>query len=555
MDYLEVHPTEFAELFNAILINVTAFFRDQPAWDYLRDEALPPLLASIPQHLPIRVWSAGCASGEEAYSIAMLLTEMLGREQYIDRVKIYATDIDDEALNQARQAAYGPKAVEGVPTPFLERYFKTEGDRLVFDKDIRRSVIFGRHDLMQDAPISRVHVLLCRNALMYFNTETQSRILARFHFAMTESALLFLGKAEMLLTHPTLFTPVDLRLRTFRKVPRDGWRDRLAVLTQANSDEPYGASPDGLYSATFDASPHAQLVIDDEGLVAAFNERARATLSLTPSDLGRKFYELDLARRPAAVGALLQQAIDQRRSLSLNDVEYLTPGRDSRYFDVQVTPLMDGATRPTGASVSLVDVTRIHDLHEQLERSKQDLETAYEELQSTNEELEATNEELQSTVEELETTNEELQSTNEELETMNEELQSTNEELQTTNEQLRQRGDDLNGANSFLESILGGVRTGVIVVDRDLHVIAWNHRSEDLWGLRADEVKGQNLLNLEIGLPTEQLRPQIRSAITGDGSVAEVLRRRSIAGAVISAAVRRSRRSTAWARRCAAPFW
>jgi two-component system CheB/CheR fusion protein len=147
-------------------------------------------------------------------------------------------------------------------------------------------------------------------------------------------------------------------------------------------------------------------------------------------------------------------------------------------------------------------VTRVQELQVQLNRSRQDLETAYEELQSTNEELE--------------TTNEELQSTNEELETMNEELQSSNEELQTINEELRQRGDDLNRSNGFLESILIGMRSGVVVLDRELHVIAWNPRAEDLWGLRSDEVRSQNFLNLDIGLPTEQLRAGIRACLNGD---------------------------------------
>ncbi len=171
--------------------------------------------------------------------------------------------------------------------------------------------------------------------------------------------------------------------------------------------------------------------------------------------------------------------------------------------------------------MTFVDITRVQELQQQLNRSKHDLETAYEELQSTNEELETTNEELQSTVEELETTNEELQSTNEELETMNEELQSTNEELQTINAEMRDRSDDLNRANGFLESILKGVRSGVVVLDRDLRVLAWNHHAEDLWGLRGDEVKGQYFLNLEIGLPTDQLRQCIRAALGGNGDFTE----------------------------------
>src|SRR5262249_7469827 len=169
-----------------------------------------------------------------------------------------------------------------------------------------------------------------------------------------------------------------------------------------------------------------------------------------------------------------------------------------------------------GTKVTFVDTTRVRKLQEELQQSKQALETAYEELQSSNEELETTNEELQSSNEELETTNEELQSTNEELETMNEELQSTNEELETINAELRQRTDEVNESNSFLASILSNLRAGVAVVGRELEVLVWNERAEDLWGLRADEVRGQHFLNLDIGLPAAELLPAIRAILAGE---------------------------------------
>jgi two-component system CheB/CheR fusion protein len=524
VDHLEVHPDEFAHLFNTILINVTAFFRDPPAWEYLRDEVLPAMLAPHPASDPVRVWSAACASGEETYSIAMLLADALGRDQFGDRVKIYATDVDEEALGQARAAIYLGKQVEGVPAALLERYFTRDGDRYLFDKDLRRSVIFGRHDLVQDAPISRVNILSCRNALMYLNTEAQSRILARFHFALVDGGVLFLGKSEMLFSQTQLFAPIDLRCRLFRRISKENWRDRMALMNHAGHEEVFGApNRSALYPPAFDVSPNAQFVLDADGQLALFNERARVLFNIVPTDLGRPLQDLELSYRPIELRAHVQRALDNRRPVMLKDVEGETVARETRFFDVQVIPLMDGATRPIGVSVTFTDVTHAQELQIQLNRSKQDLETAYEELQSTNEELETTNEELQSTVEELETTNEELQSTNEELETMNEELQSTNEELQANNEDMRQRGEDLNGANSLLESILTGIRSGVIVLDRELHVIAWNHRAEDLWGARADEVRGQNFLNLDIGLPTDQLRAAIRASLTGETDYASVI--------------------------------
>jgi two-component system, chemotaxis family, CheB/CheR fusion protein len=521
-DYLEVHPEEFAHLFNTILINVTSFFRDDTAWDYMRDEVLPRMLEAR-EDQPIRVWSAGCASGEEPYSIAMLLAEALGRDQFRDRVKIYATDLDDQTLNEARQASYSAKQAQTVPPPLLEKYFVHDTDRFIFDKEIRRSVIFGRHDLVQDAPISRVNLLICRNTLMYFDVEAQRRILARFHFALAEAGVLFLGKAEMLLMYSQLFAPVDLRRRIFRKIARDTWRDRMAIMNQAAGDEDFHTNGDRavLVSAALDASPSAQVVIDGGGTLTMFNERARSILGLSQNDLGRPIQDLEMSYRPLEIRSLIDQSVEQRRPTTLRDVKWPSATRAAAFYDVHIVPLLDGA-RTIGISIALNDVSRAQELQVQLDQSKQDLETAYEELQSTNEELETTNEELQSTVEELETTNEELQSTNEELETMNEELQSTNEELQTINEELRERSEALNTANSFLESILTGVRGGVVVLDHEMRVVAWNHRAEDLWGLRDDEVKGQNFLNLDIGLPTHQLLPAIRTALNGDGRYGEI---------------------------------
>lgn len=161
------------------------------------------------------------ASGEETYTIAMLLAEALGMEQYSDRVKVFATDVDVEALNYARHASYSQKEVQSIPPELLDKYFERVNGRYVVQKELRRCVIFGRHDLVQDAPISRIDLLVCRNTLMYFNTETQAKILDRFHFALHDNGFLFLGKAEMLFTRNHSFTPVDLRKRLFTKTPND----------------------------------------------------------------------------------------------------------------------------------------------------------------------------------------------------------------------------------------------------------------------------------------------------------------------------------------------
>jgi two-component system CheB/CheR fusion protein len=520
LDHLEVHPDEFAFLFNTMLINVTGFFRDVAAWEYLASEVVPRLLQEIPESEPVRVWCAGCASGEETYTMAMVLAEALGESAYQERVKIYATDVDEEALNEARLATYTAKTVEPVPAPLLERYFQRVEQRYVFRKDLRRAVIFGRNDLLQDAPISRIDMLTCRNTLMYFNAETQSRILNRFHFALNSRGYLYLGKSEMLITHSDLFKPVDLKRRVFSKSGRPSLRDRLLLAAHADQVDLAGAPGVEIRDSASDASPVAQIGIDADGGLAMANQRARALLNLSAADLGRPLKDLELSYRPVDLRSNIEAAHAERRTVVLAPVT-LGTGDEPRELEVRLTPLFAG-DRAVGTSVTYDDLTTQRRLQHELEASKLELENAYEELQSTVEELETTNEELQSTNEELETTNEELQSTNEELETMNEELQSTNEELETINDELRLRTLELNEVNGLLEAILTSMGVAVVVLDHTLTVQVWNAQSTDLWGLRSDETEGRNLLGLDVGLPVERLKGPLRQVLRDGQSRVEL---------------------------------
>ncbi len=543
LDHLEVHPEEFTALFNTVLINVTAFFRDPDAWEYLRTEVVPELLAAKNPTEPLRVWSAGCASGEEAYTLAVVLAEMLGPAEFRDRVKIYATDVDEEALAHARAGSYTPREVQGVPPDLLGRYFENTAGRYVFRKDLRRSVIFGRNDLLQDAPISRIDLLVSRNTLMYFTAETQARVLGRFHFALAPGGVLFLGRAEMLLSHGALFLPVDLKRRTFRRAPRSTTNGTLlGDLPVA----PPGADPAGLDALRVEAvlaGPLAQVVVTATGVVALVNRQAELLFGVSARDTGRPFRDLDLSYRPLELRRHVELAQAERRTVRVPDVVHHR-GAEAVSLEIVISPLVSPAGEVLGASIAFHDTTEAQRLQDELEQANRQLETAYEELQSTNEELETTNEELQSTVEELETTNEELQSTNEELETMNEELRSTNDELQAINDELQDRTGDLDRANEFLETILTGLRAGVVVLGPDLAVRVWNRQAEELWGLRRGEALGQHFLNLDIGLPTDRLRPLIRSTVAGEPGPHELTlpavnrRGRPIAVRVLGSALR-----------------
>ncbi|MET9338705.1 CheR family methyltransferase [Nonomuraea sp. NPDC003804] len=516
-DYLELEPEEFSRLFDSLLINVTSFFRDPGAWQTLREVVIPALLAGKPAGKAIRVWSAGCATGEEAFSLAMVLAEELGIDEFKERVKIYATDLDEKALQVARAATYTERQMSEVPAPLRERYFEHVDSGYAFRRDLRRQVIFGRNDLTRDAPISRVDLLLARNTLMYFNTETQVNIIRRFHFALANPGYLFLGKAEMLLNHSDRFEPVDLRTRLFKKVgstlagPRASWTSAMGA------GEPRSILTE-LKTAALASGPVAQIVLDGAGHLALVNSKAEVLFNLNPRDIGRPFQDLEVSYRPVELRSVIERVRTELRTVELQEVIWHRPGQaDAGVFDIAVVPLQHADAELVGVGVNFYDVTRYHRLRDELQQANRELEHAYGELQSLNEELETTNEELQSTNEELETTNEELQSTNEELETMNEELQSTNDELQHINDALNARSLELDQANEFVASMVRSLGDAVAVVDLNLRVLVWSPGAEELWGARADETVGKAFGDLDIGLPFDELLPHLR-VLLDDGS-------------------------------------
>jgi two-component system CheB/CheR fusion protein len=533
LDFLEVHPEEYKDLFNALLINVTEFFRDPSAWGHLRDGVLPSLLAAKPEDEPIRVWSAGCASGEEAYTAAIVFAEALGEAAYSTRVKIYATDVDEEALAAARLAIYTRKQLEPVPEELRAQYFERADQRFAFRKDLRRTVIFGRNNLIADAPISRLDLLICRNTLMYFTAETQARILRHFHFALREDGVLMLGKSEMLISHRDMFEAVDINRRIFRRLRRPpALQARVSSLIPGADaiDVPLTQDERATRDSALEIGPLPHLIVSRAGELTFANLPARALFGIGLEAFGQPFRDLELSYQPVDLRTPVDEAIRERRRVTVGEVDYQPARGEARTLDVSVVPLLPNGGQAYGVSIVFEDVSRYARMQHELEGNRRDLELAYEELQSTIDELETTNEELQSANEELQTTNEELQSTNEELETMNEELQSTNEELETINDELRDRTSELNRVNEFFEAILTSLSIGVAVVDRQQSVQVWNNRAADLWGLREDEAIEHHVLSLDIGLPTERLAGPLRAVLGGaserEESVIEAVNRR-----------------------------
>jgi two-component system CheB/CheR fusion protein len=518
LDHLQANPRSLDDLFNALLINVTSFFRDKETWDELRARVVPELLKRGTDR-PMRIWSASCASGEEAYSLAMLLADQVGVAELRSRVKIYATDIDPVALDTARAAIYRPQALEQLSADQREHYFEpgTDGG-LAVRQELRRAVIFGRNDIVQDAPISRIDLLLCRNTLMYFTAETQAKVLERLHFALAPSGILMLGNAETPISHQGLFALFDRRRRFFRKVELDPGDRRRIMEVPTGSSSDRSSELARLRGQALYAGPLAQLVVSRSGRLTLVNQHATELLSIGDGDLGKLIQDLEISVRPVELRSLLLQVRSELREITVPGVRWTRPDGVTLVLDVELAPLLDGDGSLLGTAVSYSDQTRRDELESELVQVRQRLQAAFEELQSTTEELETTNEELQSTVEELETTNEELQSTNEELETMNEELQAVNDELYARGLDEHYRTNQAKDTNRVLDTVLDSVGIGVIGVDRNLTVTLWSHTSEELWGVRPEEAIGRPLGSIDMGLDPGRLVDRVRALMTLPGT-------------------------------------
>lgn len=504
VDRLRKDPAEVELLFQDLLIGVTHFFRDREAFATLESKVIPKLFEGRVDD-NIRIWVPGCATGEEAYSIAILMREHMQKTGSTPKVQIFATDIDERALEFARAGTYTEAVLRDVSPKRMKQYFAVRGSMYQVSKDIREMCVFSLHDLIKDPPFSRLDLISCRNVLIYMNANLQNRVLPLFHFALRPGRFLFLGPSENVTQHGKFFTIIDAKYRLFRATP--------AVAPQLPSLPLHGGDR-GLHRApTIGARPAGQKALlgaVERTLLTSFmpayvvvNDR----FDLIYSSAGTgKYLELpagspnanvvNMARKGLRLelrGTLIKAVQSKRRVVHGNVTVGTNGGAQAIRLVVQPLTLNDDAEHfflvifeDVGSMQSAADVKSprrgageskvVQQLEAELRSTQDRLQTAIEELETSNEELKSSNEEFQSM-------NEELQSANEELETSREELQSVNEELETVNSELTTKIESLDRANSDLKNLLESTQIATIFLDRDNRIKNFTPIAKDIFHL------------------------------------------------------------------------
>ena len=529
--YLAEHPDEVQALFHEMLINVTSFFRDPEIFGYLKANVLPGLLADRAMGDPLRIWVAGCATGEEAYSLAILLRE-LADEQHLDLpVQIYSTDIDAEAIAIGRAGLYPPNIAEDVSPERLRRFFLKEDKGYRVRKEIREMVIFALQSVIKDPPFTRLDVLSCRNLLIYLEPELQDRLMPIFHYALKPGGVLCLSPSESIGSHQDLFETVERKFNIYRAKSTLASRrallnSRIAWTPEGTPSESGAARPRLLREtsvtelarrALLQAFAPASVLTELNGDILYVHGETGKYLRLAPGqpsnnilDMAREGLALELREamhqaqsdgRPTLDREIAVHSPDETQPVGLSVRVLHGPGPGHKlllvsFRDIERPVARRGLRKRTSSQSA--EALRIEELERELVLSKQSMGAMVEEQQASNEELQSTNEELQSTNEELETSKEELQSVNEELVTVNSELQSKVEQLTSMQDDMK--------------NLLDNISVGAIFLDRELLIRRFTHDATSVYRLVATDL-GRPLADIRSELKDVDLLADARTVL------------------------------------------
>ncbi len=513
LEYVRDHPEELNGLQRDLLISVTNFFRDPGTFSALANEVVPRLFAGRKTGDQVRVWVTGCATGEEAYSLAMLLTEHADRLSIPPTIQVFATDIDDQAIISARTGVYPDTIAADVSPERLKRFFTGEGQYYRVRREVRELVLFAPHDILRDPPFSKLDLVSCRNLLIYLNRQMQNRVLEIFHFALKDDGYLFLGASESADSLPALFSPVDKRHRIYKRraanipfkaapmMPMSGWSGaKPALPAQLAAPLAESFSFGELHYRMLEAYAPPSVLVNGDCDIAHLSERAGRYLRFAGGEPSRNLLKVAHPDIRLELRSLLLSATQgggETRSrdmlmtldgnprlvrVSVRGVEAprATPGFMLVIFDELGDPDQFSAGE---SPASATDVPTegypeviVRELEEELQRTRDQLRATIEQYETSTEELRASNEELQAM-------NEELRSATEELETSKEELQSLNEELTTVNNELKEKIEQLGHTNSDLQNLMAATDIGTLFLDRSLLIKRYTPRVQDLFNI------------------------------------------------------------------------
>lgn len=528
---------EISALFSDLLISVTNFFRDTEAFKVLADKVIPQICENRNAKNPVRVWVPACTTGEEVYSLAILISEHLEENAITAPVQIFATDIDDPALAVARQGRYPEQLLRQVSKARLEKYFHRDGLSYVVCKKVREMCIFSPHNVISDPPFSRMDMVSCRNLLIYFGPELQRQVIPTFHYALKPDGYLFLGTSESISQYADLFRTVDKQSRIFQAIERPDRRWNPAGMMNRISDRREGSTHEqGLSDIQLrhkverhilEQHTPAHAVVREDGEIVFVSGGTGGLLELPRGAPSRHL--LDMVPRDVRLElrAALRQVVDSRRATVRRDLSILTASGDLSRLNLTVEPLRGTGERDPlfiiffePAEISAPDSgAGTTEDSRRSEAAENEVREMRERLQSTIEEYETALEELKSSNEELVSVNEEAQSTNEELEASKEEMQSLNEELNTINAELNGKIEELDRANADLRNLFESTQIATVFLDADLVIRNFTPAAAELFNLRAADL-GRPLSELSSVSDYPELRDHIREVFQS-GSIYE----------------------------------
>lgn len=510
VNYLEQNDPEASILFNSILIGVTTFFRDEAAFEVL-NQHLEKLLLSKKNLTPLRIWVPGCATGEEAYSIAILVQEIMKQKGGKFHVQIFATDIDEQAIQQARKGVYPYSSVEHVPQEIKESYFLKRNDQYELIKSVRSMVLFSRHDVTSNPPFLKLDLISCRNLLIYFGNNLQKQIMPLFHYALLPDGYLFLGKSESVGQFSDLFAALDHKAKLFQRkignalhaIKFNAFRpQRIHEIPQESRNLP-SPNPttiqDVVKEAIFDQFDYPYIVLSESfdvvevrGDVSHFVQIPQGTMNVGILKLIKEEYQIELRSMLNKVVKTRQTEKGTIRKMKLTGSEIMmrmsVRSVQGEVGFAQMLLLIFEMFELDSKSLSLfdglltkeVETSIVLQLEQELSSTKEHLQTYIEELETTNEELQSLNEEMQSTNEELQSSNEELETTNEELQSSNEEIQIAYTELKIANEELELKEIALEENKANVHALLNNSLQAFFLVDHEYKIIKFNEQAENL---------------------------------------------------------------------------